>query len=61
MSRYLSLRKVGFGGRLRFGNSLVDYSDFMDLFFVITETRNWDNSFESVLETRKISAYRFAA
>ena len=31
----------------RLDTSLVDYSDFMDLFCVITEPRNWEESFES--------------
>ena len=29
------------------GNSLIDYSDFMDLIVVITESSNWESSFES--------------
>ena len=42
MSRQQKDRQEG-----RLDTSLVDYSDFMDLFCVITEPRNWDESFES--------------
>ena len=38
-------------GRLE--SSLIDYSDFMDLLIVITESRNWDGSFEVFFDNKE--------
>ena len=37
----------------RWRNSLIDYSDFMDLLIVITESRNWDDLFEAFFENKE--------
>ena len=34
------------------GYSLIEYSDFMDLFVVITEEGNWESTFESIFGDR---------
>ena len=38
---------------VRLESSLIDYSDFMDLLIVITESRNWDGSFEALFENKE--------
>ena len=42
-----------------FGHTLIEYSNFMDLFFVITDQRNWRSTFEPFFRDKEETAVSF--